>query len=540
VIRKRTGAAKSNSSPAGSSGFADPRVTIVHTSKNISGNPDTLLMPLGLVALGNYLVDNEYITEIIHLELEEELNPHFNIIEHLSTRNSGIVCFDLHWHYQANKVMETANKIKYDLPDIKIVIGGFTASLFAEEIIEENTFIDFIIKGDSEVPLLKLVEAILSGREDYKGIPNLVFRKNNKVIVNDHTYVIDQKKIDGLRFSDYSIVSNGDKYNKLHLNMPECLSCKGDCEDKYFYYNCGRGCPVNCSFCGGSCISQRIINKRERPIFISHDSVVRELANAISQGLSTWYTCYDPDPSSEYYPVLFEKIREERMKMKLQFECWALPTRRFVDEFSETFAMSKSIIILSPETGSDEVRKKNKGMYYTNREMVEIIEYCREKGVNVKLYFSVGLPYEGKPDLLKTFNLINYCRNLNNVKVIALTIEFEPGSPIFYDRVKYGVESVRAKFRDYLGIHKKKSNVGYRTGIFSMREIEEIVNLMNAEARCVYPKSNFLKAVSDKDGGLEKVDILSLRSLCDPCERHSKCFIDIMDLNARDKVACWC
>jgi len=522
-----------------SCGSAETRVAIVHTSKNIAGNPDTLLMPLGLVALGSYLSDNGYVTEVLHLELEEALNPNFDLLDHLSLKNVEIVCLDLHWHYQASKVIEIAGKLKRGIPGIKVVIGGFTASFFAEEIMKDHGSIDFIIKGDAEIPLLRLVEAIVSGKGAYERVPNLVFRRDGEVVSNEHSYIIDQETIDGLRFSNYSIVSNGDKYNKLHLNLPECLTCKGECEEKCFYYNCGRGCPVNCSFCGGSNISQKAINKRESPIFISHESVLRELRSALSQGLSTWYTCFDPDPSSDYYPELFRKIRGAKLDMSLQYESWALPSKEFIDEFAETFDSSGSEIILSPETGSDRIRKRNKGLFYTNGELIETVEYCVGMGLRVKLYFTAGLPFEERSDLLKSLNLIDRLRKMDGVKVVAFPIEYEPGSPIYYHREKYGIKSVRVKFKDYLDIHRERSDIGYRTDFFTNREIVEAVALMNAESRCVFSKSFFMKYISGDPACIEGVDIMSLRKLCRQCDRYSICYIDVMNRGEKNRAECW-
>jgi len=56
------------------------KVTFIHVSKIIERRSSCMLMPLGLVALANFLKRNHISSEVIYLELEEILNPKFNLI----------------------------------------------------------------------------------------------------------------------------------------------------------------------------------------------------------------------------------------------------------------------------------------------------------------------------------------------------------------------------------------------------------------------------------------------------------------------------
>jgi radical SAM superfamily enzyme YgiQ (UPF0313 family) len=497
----------------------------VHTSKNTEENPDTLLMPIGLVALAKFIKENGYNAEILHLDIEQSIDPNFNLIEYLKKNDFSIVGFDLHWHYQSNRVIKTAKEIKRDNPKIKIILGGFTASFFSEEILGDFREIDFIIRGDSEIPLLKLIEHISYGKNDFKSIPNLVWREGNKIIKNKQTYVVSQEIIDNLKFSNFLIIKNYETYMRLRLNSKKCLTCKKNCNKKYFFYNSGRGCSVNCSYCGGSSISQKIINCRKKPILINHDSVIRELRNSISLGLNIWYTCFDPYPKSSYYPDLFNKLKEQNMRMGLIFESWSLPSKEFIDQFAGCFDLNTSQIIISPDVASESVRKRNKGFFYSNKDLIKTINYAEKNKIPVTLYFAAGLPFEKKIDIIKTLALINFIKNkFRNVKIIAREIEFEPASPSFLNRKKYGVSSYRNTFLDFFNIHETKSDLGYYTKNISSDEVCSTIRLMNAEANCIKKESHFFLRIEELGSIANLIDLNKLHYSCEDCEKFRECF----------------
>ena len=108
-----------------------------------------------------------------------------------------------------------------------------------------------------------------------------------------------------------------------------------------FFLCTGRGCPVNCSICGGSNISQQIINKRSNFLFRSHKSVLSTIQDAVKAGIERLYICFDPTPDKQYYIDLFKKIRMKKINISLGFECWSIPSYKFLNEFERTFGKAK-------------------------------------------------------------------------------------------------------------------------------------------------------------------------------------------------------
>ena len=470
------------------------KILFAHTSKDIE--PKIRLMPVGVFGLADFLSKNNHDVKIVNVFSED---VGFDLVNYVKKENPDFVCLDLHWHFQSSEVIDTAKKIKKVLPDTKIVVGGFTASCFSKEISEKYDFIDFVVKGDAEMPLLNIVD----GKESSK-IPE--------------TFVADKKILENISFTNFSLLSNYKKYLKFGLG-------KNDNKNKWFFiYNAGRGCPVNCSFCSGSCMSQEIINNRKNVVFVNVEKALEEIKNLAKLGLGIWYTSFDPYPEGDYYIKLFKRIREAQLKIRCKFECWGIPSPEFIDDFKETF-VDGSEIVISPETGSEKIRGKNKGYDYDNNNLINCVNYMTQKNVGCVLYFTAGLPYETMDDFVETLLLVNFVRlKFPQVKIMALPIEMEPNSPWFLDGKKYGVKTKRKTFSDFYAAHQKKSSIGYETENFSEQEILELVNLVNIEANCMKKISLIAKSLSETTLAHQKPKLSELYKLCQICKFYNKCF----------------
>ena len=71
------------------------------------------------------------------------------------------------------------------LPDVKIVIGGYHATLMYEEIADsaEGRLIDFIIRGEGEEACRRLVNA-LAGNDRLEDIPSLSYKNEGRFVHN--------------------------------------------------------------------------------------------------------------------------------------------------------------------------------------------------------------------------------------------------------------------------------------------------------------------------------------------------------------------
>ena len=73
-----------------------------------------------------------------------------------------------------------------------------------------------------------------------------------------------------------------------------------------------------------------------------------------------------------------------------------------VNEFAATFSDDFRVLAISPETGTEQVRRMNKGYYYSNQQMYEMLDYFAEKDLSVNVYLTYGIPGENEERLLDT------------------------------------------------------------------------------------------------------------------------------------------
>ncbi|MGQ9508325.1 MAG: radical SAM protein [Thermodesulfobacteriota bacterium] len=457
----------------------------------------------GLLGLADLLAQHNISTEIIHLGVEWIENPHFSILQYLSEKNPRIVAFDLHWHHQSFDVMELVQKIKKSFPSTYILLGGYTASFFHEEIMKNFDPVDGIIRGEAEQPLLELVQSLIQGKEDLFSIPNLTWRRKGRVLINPLSYVATEEDLNHLSFTNFSLLKNYHTYIRF---VVQPFYVKGVSKERNFWiyslrspiYHLplGRGCPVQCTWCGGGSQAQEILSGRKRIILRGIEHVLQTIQEALSYGYETFHICFDPYPSKpEYFLELFAQIRKTKIQMECFFESFGLPTKDFIHSFKETFPGPKSFIALSPDTGSERMRNIHKGYPYSNQSLMETLDQLKTKGIFCDLFFTIGLPFETKEDINETIRLQKTIRRwYPNVRAIrTFTIEMEPASPWHLHPEIYGVKTQLHNFIDYYHYHSGKHNTfsslgywipDYFEGMMDSQGFEKAIQKIKCEHFC--------------------------------------------------------
>jgi radical SAM superfamily enzyme YgiQ (UPF0313 family) len=420
-------------------------------------------LPMELLGLADLIQRQGVSTQIVHLGVEWIVNRDFSILSYLEEKRPLMVILDLQWHYQSFDVIETAKAIKSAFPKIHLFLGGLTASFFHEEIMKGFDVIDGIIRGEAEIPTQELTSALLQGKEDLFSIPNLTWRRKGRVLVNPLSYVASEQDLNRLTFTNFPLLRNYPTYVR-HGALPFYTHgfsrrknlWMSSTKTPVFQLPIGRGCPVQCTWCGGGIPNQQTISGRRDVVFRGMEEVIRSIKEAVSHGYESFHVSFDPYPQKpEYYLQLFSRIREERLPVECCFESYGLPTIDFIKAFKETFPGPGSRIALSPDVGSGRVRKFHKGHPYSNRALLENLRRMEEQEVFCDLFFTVGVPFETEEDIDQTIKLQKEIRRrFSNVKVIrTFTIEIEPGSPWHLDPEAYGVKTSLQNFMDFYHYH---------------------------------------------------------------------------------------
>lgn len=458
------------------------RVKLIHCgNKNLANSEDNaqknvFFMPIGFCALGNVLRENGFDVELIHSDL---VDSKF-LFDTTDFSNVDLVGFDCHWANQSLAVMDTAELIKKINPDIFIFLGGYTGSLFSEEIVKDFPQVDAVIRGDGEVPIVELCNVLqeikLTNNADNKQktellgrVQNLVWRdKEGNVKLNQFSYVGTTEDMDRLDYAAFDLLRDWEQYRLLCKFWTRFDAIN---EKNLFFLCIGRGCQYACLFCGGNCEAQRRMNNRGCASVRSMDSVIGTIKKAVSMGFGTMYTCFEFEGSDEWYIKLLRRIKQEGIHINFIYGSWKLPSNQLIDAFSE--CAGQVMMEISPETGVEELRRINKDvrLYYSNEQLEKCLDYIQTKdNIKIQLYYGYFLVRDTEKTITDTLKYIMKLaiKYSHFVEQEYFNFSTDPGSLIFFYPEKYDIEMNVRTLKDYIE-YIKETYINNRESSCDMR-----------------------------------------------------------------------
>ncbi len=310
--------------------------------------------------------------------------------------------------------------IKESFPDIHVTIGGSIFTRLVDNLRRcERLFevTDDFIVFEGETALLELVNQ-LEGKRNFSKVPNLIYRQNGKIVVNQPFYSENLAQHPAPNYDGFPL----DRYLAPRTVLPVQFS---------------RGCYYkDCAFCALTLDHQNFRQK-------DPNKVVDEL-----QFLSEKY----------HTPYFF-----------FTDECLALsPTRRLCKEISsrdfdiEWTAelrfeknLSRELLTLMRDAGCEKIvfglETYNPRMMdfmkkgITQENVQRICSDCVDLGIAVHCYIIVGFPTETEEEALETMNFIVENTKLNSSYGFSCQpclFDLEKEAPIMSDPSGYGVHRI--------------------------------------------------------------------------------------------------
>jgi len=428
-------------------------------------------MAVGLPALAEHVRQSGYAVEVLHLGIERLQEQDFSLAEFVKSSGAVLVGFSVQWHWQLHDSLTEVDRLKAACPSVRVVVGGLTASFFAAEILQHYLSVDFVIRGDGEKPLTKLFDC-LQGDGDLASVPNLAWRQDADVKINDLSYIATSDELRKLTFGVSNTMRHQDLYlrtgieddldNPMFIAEPSSVLCGG------------RGCIHECSFCSGSRSSVQFMANRRIPSSLGPEVMSDVVRKCIDAGVRHFYLSADVGRREDEFAALFEHIRTSVGYIRMDIEAWTVPSKMFVKVFQEC-TDSRSVLVLSPTCASEVVRRANRSCFSTNDQYEDILAICDDMHVPVWLYFTMGLPFETMQDVQATLNW-QACLAERFQCITAIKTQpqhLEPGSPMFLHPDKYNVRLLRRSLRDFVEA-SPLDGVGYETEHFSADEIASL------------------------------------------------------------------
>ncbi|QOR34292.1 B12-binding domain-containing radical SAM protein [Clostridium sp. 'deep sea'] len=158
--------------------------------------------------------------------LEKTINePLDTILADIYREKPQVVGFSC-YIWNITTILPVCKTLKEIMPSVKIVLGGPEVSFDSQNVLQENIAIDFVISGEGEGTLPKLLAAI-QNNNNYADIKGLSYR--------DKKNIIDNSSYECLDLATLPIT-----YDEKTLK---------DTKHRIIYYECSRGCPYRCAYC---------------------------------------------------------------------------------------------------------------------------------------------------------------------------------------------------------------------------------------------------------------------------------------------------
>lgn len=444
----------------------------LHAPRFDGARREVMVLPLGVPALANLLADAGREVKILHLGVEPEVDPAFSLPATLRALRPRLVLISLHFNPQTRAAIDAARVARAAVPDATIVMGGLTATVFADELVAFG-FADVVVRGDGEEPLLGLAGVLLEGAGSLAGVPNLTYRDGDRIAETPRRFTIDAAGAARLRHGDLGRLRHRDAYLARSLYADFSEGAEGS-EGYPFaaYLNAGRGCTADCASCGGSASSQLAFAGRAGVVLYPEDKLAADVRDAVAAGARVLRSCFDPPEARPHILRWLERIRADSHRLRAIYDLWAPAPRAFFADLARTFAPG-SVAVFSPDAGSEGVRGRVRGYAYSNEQLLSSIREAEAAGLEVHCFFGAGLPTETPADIDETARLVERIRHVTRAAVSVTPMFLDPGNALWRDPERFRVRLVRRTLRDFYEEKGVAGGPGYETEHFTEAQVLE-------------------------------------------------------------------
>lgn len=441
------------------------------------------VFPIGMISIAEYLQRNGCNVKIANLAKRMILNNNFDVERYVRKTEANIYAVDLHWSAHSQGSIEIARLCKKIHPNSLVILGGLTATRFHDEIVKDFHFVDGIIRGEAEKPLLSLVER-WNNPKKFCEVPSLTYLESNEKVRVNHL-IRPSEKLDEYEFTRLDLMDFGDQFMGITSQGGR------PAEDKYvkllrrWQVPLCQGCAYNCVSCGGSSYSYQTLFGRDRPAARSPEKIAEDLQKLRERGIDNVFLFQDPNMlGKRYREKLIETLCKEKPDIGLSLELFTPMGEDYFRELSRV--KTPFSLTISPESGMEHVRRAH-GRNYSNTELFDTVKLCLKYNVKLSLFFMLTLAEESVESLRKTWSLWEEIYRLENIRNLmkntrltyihtGLMYLLDPGSLAFDFPEKYGYRLIFKNFKDYYwGLCKPAWSqwISYETKFLTRKDIAE-------------------------------------------------------------------
>jgi clorobiocin biosynthesis protein CloN6 len=430
------------------------------------------MFPLGFLLLKERLRANGCRTEVLNLAAEMLLDPGLDLDSYLRRLDAPVFGIDLHWLAHGHGAIELARKLKQIHPASQVVMGGISATYFAMELIQYEA-VDFVVQGyDTLEPMTRLMQALLAGSRELRGIPNLLYKDpdGNVQVTGFSHKPSSNANAQSVDWSFYQGKGGNPLTSPLVLTLPNS------------------GCAFDCGWCGGSRSAFRhVMGSEKTMIYRDHDFVEQELRSLGPSAPGTAIYALQCYSETRDRFIRYLDVVQEIGIPSVHFEQYSLTEPALLKRMA---AATNAYVLLSPESHDLEISRLAGRGNYTMAEMEAWIAQALDLGIKgVMVWFFIGMPGQSAASVMET---VEYAKQLmlkfpggHVTPLICPMVPFlDPGSKFFERPAEHGYRI----FHRTLEEHRQAMvepiwyrRLNYETEALSRKELQQVTYRAIAE-----------------------------------------------------------
>lgn len=298
--------------------------------------------------------------------------PLYQIIGQLHRECADLLLFSSYiWNgYESLRIAESLKALR---PELLIGLGGPEVSFNAEEVLNNQPYIDFVLRGEGEQVVYDLVNALSRGGA-LTSVNGLSYRLADQIMSNPEPLPLSMDTL-SFPYQDLALV-----------------------KDRILYYESSRGCPYNCSYCLSS--ATKGIRYRDMGL------VKADLDAFVSAGVKqvkfidrTFNA--NPDRALALWQLMAEL---DDGQINFHFEITAELLRDKDIAFLRTLRAGLFQFEIGVQTTMKEASEAVNRRLSFDKLKVPVTALQERSNIHIHLDLIAGLPYEGYERFLKSFD----------------------------------------------------------------------------------------------------------------------------------------
>lgn len=374
------------------------------------------------------------------------------IISNVDWQQYDIIGFTLNYG-QFLPSLAFAKKIK-ELDNRKIIVfgGSRTVGDLGKKVIDSFPYIDYIVSRDGEEALYRLA----SDYQNYESIPNLIYRKQNEIILNESEELIDLNNLPTPSYDSFY-----QELNSTSSDMKQFFSNNGKLPVEI-----SRGCWWNkCTFCN---LNIQYNKYREKNV----DKIIEEIEYLSTKYQVLKFQIISNNLLAKDYQILCEKIKKLGKNLSFFAEVRADQLK------SKDYTLLKEAGFNTIQTGvesfsSNYLRKINKGTRVIDN--IAALKFCRENRIKNCYNLIINYPNEEEIDFEETKRTIQLFRQyIDPPHICNLRVVY--GSPIQCNPNDFNIEHLEYAPIDKIMFPKEFLDKGFNF-VYEFKRKENIPEL---------------------------------------------------------------